>query len=205
MFEFIYEYATTSVRLQDRNLSGCSAVFGRVPLYHRNYSELEVVNEYVHPGRTVELTNFEKEVTRLVRLGSEAFGKLRSIIMYLLAYGTETWLELTQRAIETNITDIAWRIAQSKWQWAGHVITSAWDRNVSRPPTRSDESSTGPLIVEILGGGLRLFAEMMKMKVIQVLRASSIANLLKLTMLVCVDAAKQVRYCLSRSSHVLAV
>ncbi|KAL0882120.1 hypothetical protein ABMA27_000683 [Loxostege sticticalis] len=44
-------------------------------------SALEVVDEYVYLGQTVQLgkSNFEKEVNRRIQLGWAAFGKLRDI------------------------------------------------------------------------------------------------------------------------------
>jgi hypothetical protein len=124
----------------------------------------------------------------------------------VMTYGTETWpltmglirrLNVTQRAMEramlevslrdrirndevrkrTKVTDIAQRIADLKWQWAGHIVRRTdgrWGekvlewrpctgrRSVGRPPTRwtddlgksLDESSTGPIVVENFGRGL---------------------------------------------------
>ncbi|XP_063539716.1 uncharacterized protein LOC134748833 [Cydia strobilella] len=162
-------------------------------------SALEVVDDYVYLGQTVQLgrSNFEKEVTRRIRLGWAAFGKLHSIfssklpqclkskvfdqcVLPVMTYGSETWaltmglirrLKVTQRAMEramlgvslrdrvrnddirsrTRVTDIARRIANLKWQWAGHIARRTdgrWGRKVlewrprtgrrtaGRPPTR---------------------------------------------------------------------
>ena len=101
-------------------------------------------------------------------------------VLPVMTYGSETWsltagfirrLRVTQRAMEramlgvslrdrirneeirrrTKITDIAQRVAELKWQWAGHVVRTAdgrWGpkvlewrprtgkRSVGRPPTR---------------------------------------------------------------------
>ncbi|KAL0871065.1 hypothetical protein ABMA27_004870 [Loxostege sticticalis] len=173
-------------------------------------SALEVVDEYVYLGQTVQLgkSNFEKEVNRRIQLGWAAFGKLRDIfsskipqclktkvfdqcVLPVMTYGTETWsltmgiirkLKVTQRAMEramlgislcdrirneeirrrTKVTDIARRIANLKWQWAGHIARRTdgrWGRkvlewrprtgrrNVGRPPTRWTDD-----LVKVAGG-----------------------------------------------------
>jgi hypothetical protein len=128
-------------------------------------------------------------------------GKLRVIhtyyryecsIVYRVVY--RVYLNVTQRAMEramfgvslrdrirkdeirkrTKVTDIARRIADLKWQWAGHIARRTdgrWGgkvlewrprtgrRSVGRPPTRwtgksLDEGSTGSIVVENFGGGL---------------------------------------------------
>ncbi|KAL0832165.1 hypothetical protein ABMA28_001622 [Loxostege sticticalis] len=173
-------------------------------------SALEVVDEYVYLGQTVQLgkSNFEKEVNRRIQLGWAAFGKLRNIfsskipqclktkvfdqcVLPVITYGTETWsltmgiirrLKVTQRAMEramlgvslrdrirneeirrrTKVTDIARRIANLKWQWAGHIARRTdgrWGRkvlewrprtgrrSVGRPPTRWTDD-----LVKVAGG-----------------------------------------------------
>ncbi|KAL0852521.1 hypothetical protein ABMA27_017001 [Loxostege sticticalis] len=173
-------------------------------------SALEVVDEYVYLGQTVQLgkSNFEKEVNRRIQLGWAAFGKLRDIfsskipqclktkvfdqcVLPVMTYGTETWsltmgiirkLKVTQRAMEramlgvslrdrirneeirrrTKVTDIARRIANLKWQWAGHIARRtdgrwgrkvlewrprAGRRSVGRPPTRWTDD-----LVKVAGG-----------------------------------------------------
>ncbi|CAH2228318.1 jg3885 [Pararge aegeria aegeria] len=96
---------------------------------------LEIVDEYVYLGHTIQLgrSNFEKEVNRRIQLGWAAFGKLRDIFS------------------RTRVTDIAQRVAKLKWQWAGHIARRTdgrWGlkvlewrprtgkRSVGRPPTR---------------------------------------------------------------------
>lgn len=98
---------------------------------------LEVVDEYVYLGQTVQLgrSNFEKEVNRRIRLGWAAFGKLRNIfsshipqclktkvfdqcVLPVMTYGTETWsltmglirrLKVTQRAMERAMLGVSLR------------------------------------------------------------------------------------------------
>ena len=73
-------------------------------------SILEVVDEYVYLGQTVQLgrSNFEKEINRRIRLAWAAFGKLSRIfssripqclktkvfdqcVLPAMTYGDETW------------------------------------------------------------------------------------------------------------------
>jgi endonuclease/exonuclease/phosphatase family metal-dependent hydrolase len=98
---------------------------------------LEVVDEYIYLGQTVQLgrSNFEKEVNRRIRLGWAAFGRLRHIfssnipqclktrvfdqcVLPVMTYGTETWsltmglirrLKVTQRAMERAMLGISLR------------------------------------------------------------------------------------------------
>ncbi|CAB3231006.1 unnamed protein product [Arctia plantaginis] len=100
-------------------------------------SVLEVVDEYVYLGQTVQLgkSNFEKEVNRRIRLGWAAFGKLRNVftskipqclktkcfnqcVLPVMAYGTETWsltmglirkLRVAQRAMERAMLGVSLR------------------------------------------------------------------------------------------------
>ena len=100
-------------------------------------STLEVVDDYVYLGQTVQLgrSNFEKEVNRRIRLGWAAFGKLRGIfssnlpqclktkvydqcVLPVITYGTETWsltmglirkLKVTQRAMERAMLGVSLR------------------------------------------------------------------------------------------------
>ncbi|KAI8438500.1 hypothetical protein MSG28_010984 [Choristoneura fumiferana] len=101
-------------------------------------SALEVVDDYVYLGQTVQLgrSNFEKEITRRIRLGWAAFGKLRSVfssklpqclkskvfdqcVLPVMTYGSETWaltmglmrkLKVTQRAMERAMLGVSLRI-----------------------------------------------------------------------------------------------
>ncbi|XP_013144778.1 PREDICTED: uncharacterized protein LOC106108224 [Papilio polytes] len=156
---------------------------------------LEVVDEYVYLGQTVQLgrSNFEREVNRRIRLGWAAFGKLRDIlssqdipqclktkvfdqcVLPVMTYGTETWpltagnirrLKVTQRAMEramlgvslrdrvrndairsrTKVTDIARRIVNLKWRWAGHIARRTdgrWGRRVLEWRPRIGRRSVG--------------------------------------------------------------
>ena len=100
-------------------------------------STLEVVDDYVYLGQTVQLgrSNFEKEVNRRIRLGWAAFGKLRGIfssnlpqclktkvydqcVLPVITYGTETWsltmglirkLKVTQRAMARAMLGVSLR------------------------------------------------------------------------------------------------
>ncbi|XP_072938941.1 uncharacterized protein [Epargyreus clarus] len=98
---------------------------------------LEVVDEYVYLGQIIQMgkSNFEKEVTRRIRLGWAAFGKLRDIfsskipqslkskmfeqcVLPVMTYGAETWsftvglirrLKVAQRAMERAMLGISLR------------------------------------------------------------------------------------------------
>ncbi|KAI8424369.1 hypothetical protein MSG28_002896 [Choristoneura fumiferana] len=100
-------------------------------------SALELVDDYVYLGQTVQLgrSNFEKEITRRIRLGWAAFGKLRSVfssklpqclkskvfdqcVLPVMTYGSETWaltmglmrkLKVTQRAMERAMLGVSLR------------------------------------------------------------------------------------------------
>ncbi|XP_072943439.1 uncharacterized protein [Epargyreus clarus] len=95
---------------------------------------LELVDEYVYLGQIIQMgkSNFEKEVTRRIRLGWAAFGKLRDIssskipqslkskmfeqcVLPVMTYGAETWsftvslirrLKVAQRAMERAMLGI---------------------------------------------------------------------------------------------------
>jgi hypothetical protein len=93
-------------------------------------------------------SNFQKEVNRRIQLGWTTFGKLRSIftghlpqcletkvfnscVLPVMTYGTETKpltmglirrLNVTQKASKrTKFTNIARRIVDLKWLWAGYI------------------------------------------------------------------------------------
>ncbi|CAH2265287.1 jg19802 [Pararge aegeria aegeria] len=98
---------------------------------------LEIVDEYVYLGHTIQLgrSNFEKEVNRRIQLGWAAFGKLRAIfsseipqclktkvfeqcVLPVMTYGSETWsltmglirrLRVTQRAMERAMLGVSLR------------------------------------------------------------------------------------------------
>ncbi|KAJ8730477.1 hypothetical protein PYW08_001890 [Mythimna loreyi] len=100
-------------------------------------STLEVVDDYVYLGQTIQLgrSNFEKEVNRRIRLGWAAFGKLRGVfssnipqclktkvynqcVLPVMMYGSETWsltmglikrLKVTQRAMERAMLGVSLR------------------------------------------------------------------------------------------------
>ncbi|KAL0819971.1 hypothetical protein ABMA28_007968 [Loxostege sticticalis] len=125
-------------------------------------SALEVVDEYVYLGQTVQLgkSNFEKEVNRRIQLGWAAFGKLRDIFSSKIPQCLKTKvfdqcvlpvMTAMERAMlgvslrdrirneeirrRTKVTDIARRIANLKWQWAGHIARRTdgrWGRTQCR-------------------------------------------------------------------------
>ncbi|XP_064073992.1 uncharacterized protein LOC135193837 [Vanessa tameamea] len=154
-------------------------------------SILEVVDEYVYLGQTVQLgrSSFEKEVTRRIQLDWAAFGKLRGVftskipqclktkvyeqcVLPVITYGVKTWsltvgllrrLRVTQRAMgramlsvslrdrirnkeirrRTKVTDVAKRVSELKWQWAGHIARRTdgrWSKKVLewRPRTGNE-------------------------------------------------------------------
>ncbi|CAH2266632.1 jg19819 [Pararge aegeria aegeria] len=99
---------------------------------------LEIVDEYVYLGHTIQLgrSHFEKEVNRRIQLGWAAFGKLRAIfsskipqclktkvfeqcvLPVMTYYGSETWsltmdlirrLRVTQRAMERAMLGVSLR------------------------------------------------------------------------------------------------
>ncbi|CAH2264014.1 jg16397 [Pararge aegeria aegeria] len=100
-------------------------------------SALEIVDEYIYLGHTIQLgrSNFEKEVNRRIQLGWAAFGKLRDIfsskipqclktkvfeqcVLPVMTYGSETWsltmglirrLRVTQRAMERAMLGVSLR------------------------------------------------------------------------------------------------
>ena len=100
-------------------------------------STLEVVDDYVYLGQTVQLgrSNFEKEINRRIRLGWAAFRKLHGIfssnlpqclktkvydqcVLPVMTYGSETWsltmglirrLKVTQRAMERAMLGVSLR------------------------------------------------------------------------------------------------
>lgn len=96
---------------------------------------LEVVQDYIYLGQTIELGrhNFEREADRRIRLGWAAFGKLRRVftstipqclktkvfeqcVLPVLTYGAETWtltvglvhkLKVAQRAMERAMLGVS--------------------------------------------------------------------------------------------------